>query len=262
MDLGIDGNTTIVTASSKGLGKASANALAREGSNLVINSRNSDELQRTAEEISEKHGVEVVTVQGDITEKQTHQELIDTAKDNFQRIDHLVTSAGGPRSGSFIDISEQEWYDAFDLLVMSVVRLVKEAHKPLMNNGGSIVHITSRSVKEAIDQLVLSNSVRMSVIGLEKTLSSELAPDVRVNSVLPGPHETSRIKELIEQGVDRGDYSDYSEGLEEWSQGIPMDRIGDPGELGDVVAFLCSERASYINGAAIPVDGGSCESNL
>ncbi|MDY7081132.1 MAG: SDR family oxidoreductase, partial [Halobacteria archaeon] len=130
------------------------------------------------------------------------------------------------------------------------------------DEGGTVVNITSRSVKEAIDALVLSNSVRMSVIGLEKTLSKELAPEVRVNAVLPGPHETSRIQELVEQGVERGDFESYEDGLKEWSEGIPLERIGDPMELGNTVAFLSSEKASYINGVAVPVDGGAGESNL
>jgi len=117
-------------------------------------------------------------------------------------------------------------------------------------------------VKEAIDSLVLSNSVRMSVIGLEKTLSKELAPEVRANAVLPGAHETSRIEELVKQAVERGDYEDYEDGLEDWSAGVPLRRVGEPRELGDVVAFLSSERASYLNGVAVPVDGGAGASNL
>jgi 3-oxoacyl-[acyl-carrier protein] reductase len=122
--------------------------------------------------------------------------------------------------------------------------------------------ITSRSVKEAIDSLVLSNSVRMAVIGLEKTLSKELAPEVRSNSVLPGPHETSRIEDLVDQAVERGDYEDYEEGLADWGDGIPVGRIGEPGELGDTVAFLSSSKSTYINGVSIPIEGGAGASNL
>jgi 3-oxoacyl-[acyl-carrier protein] reductase len=117
-------------------------------------------------------------------------------------------------------------------------------------------------VKEAIDSLVLSNSVRMGVIGLEKTLSKELAPEVRVNAVLPASHETSRIEDLVEQAVDRGEYDSYDEGLEARGEGVPLGRIGDPEELGDTVAFLSSDHSSYINGVAIPIDGGSGASNL
>ena len=124
------------------------------------------------------------------------------------------------------------------------------------------MNVTSRSVKEAIDGLVLSNSVRMSVIGLEKTLSTELAPDVRANAVLPGPHETSRIEELVEQAVDRGEYDSYEEGLADWGEGVPLERIGDPMELGNTVAFLSSPKSGYITGQSIVIDGGAGSSNL
>jgi 3-oxoacyl-[acyl-carrier protein] reductase len=174
-----------------------------------------------------------------------------------------VTSAGGPPSGPFLELEDEDWYHAFDLLVMSVVRLADEAADALKaDGGGTIVNITSRSVKEAIDSLVLSNSVRMSVIGLEKTLSSELAPEIRANAVLPGPHETTRIQDLVSQAVDRGEYDSYEEGLEARGEGIPLERIGEPTELGEVVAFLSSPRASYLNGVAVPIDGGAGASNL
>ncbi len=173
-----------------------------------------------------------------------------------------MTSAGGPPSGPFLDTTDEDWYEAFDLLVMSVVRLVRESEPYLRDGEGTIVNITSRSVKEAIDQLVLSNAVRMSVIGLEKTLSKELAPDVRANAVLPGAHETARVEELIEQSIERGEFDSYEEGLADWSEGNPMERIGKPRELGDTVAFLCSPRSSYINGVAVPIDGGAGASNL
>jgi NAD(P)-dependent dehydrogenase (short-subunit alcohol dehydrogenase family) len=144
---------------------------------------------------------------------------------------------------------------------MSVVWTVREAHPTLVEDGGgTLVNVTSRSVQEVIDDLVLSNSVRRGVIGLMKTLSREFAPEVRVNAVLPGAHETSRIEELVEDAVERGDYEDYQAGLEDWSEGIPLERVGDPRELGETVAWLSSERASYVNGAAVPVDGGSTRS--
>jgi 3-oxoacyl-[acyl-carrier protein] reductase len=162
-----------------------------------------------------------------------------------------------------METTDEDWYEAFDLLVMSVVRLVRESAPHLQDgDGGTIVNITSRSVKEAIGSLVLSNSVRMSVIGLEKTLSKELAPEVRANAVLPGPHETSRIRDLVEQAVDRGEYDSYEEGLAARGEGIPLERIGDPMELGETVAFLCSPNSSYINGVSVPIDGGAGASNL
>jgi 3-oxoacyl-[acyl-carrier protein] reductase len=263
MNLDIADNTALITASSSGLGKASALALAREGVNVVINGRNADKVEEAIQQIKPEATGKVVGQPGDITDKKDIEDLVEFTMDTFGQLDHLVTSAGGPPSGPFMDMNDEDWYEAYDLLVMSVVRLARACEKPLRSgNGGSIVNITSRSVKEAIDNLVLSNSVRMAVIGLEKTLSKEFAPEVRVNSVLPGSHETSRIRYLIEQSVKRGEYESYEEGLAARGAQTPLGRIGDPIELGNTVAFLSSPRSGYINGAAIPIDGGSGASNL
>lgn len=263
MDLGIAGNTALITASSSGLGKASAMALAREGVNVVINGRDTAKLEAAREEIEAEALGEVMAHPADLTDAEALEGLVDATLDTFGRLDHLVTSAGGPPSGAFLDTDDADWYDAYDLLVMSVVRLVRHCTPHLKaDGGGTIVTITSRSVKEALDALVLSNSVRMSVIGLEKTLSKELAPEVRTNAVLPGAHETARIRELIAQAMERGDYDSYEEGLADWGAGNPLQRIGDPMELGHTVAFLSSPLSGYINGTAIPIDGGSGASNL
>ena len=263
MDLELTGNAALVTASSSGLGKASAMALAREGANVVVNGRDDDRLAAAVAEIDVDATGRVVAQSGDLTEPDDLRALVETTVDEFGGLDHLVTSAGGPPSGAFLDIAEEEWYHAYDLLVMSVVRLVHEAAPHLKaDGGGTIVTITSRSVKEAIDSLVLSNAVRMGVIGLEKTLSKELAPEVRANAVLPGAHETARIRELVDQAVERGEYDSYEEGLAAKGASNPLGRIGDPMELGDTVAFLSSPRSGYINGVALTIDGGSGSSNL
>ena len=263
MDYGIDGNTALVTASSSGLGKASAKALAREGADVVINGRSDDRLDEAVEDVRAVADGDVLGVQGDLTDADDVEQLVDETVAEFGGIDHLVSNAGGPPSGSFMEMDDEDWYDAFDLLVMSVVRLVREAAPHLREDGGgTIVTITSRSVKEAISSLVLSNSVRMGVIGLEKTLSKELAPEVRSNAVLPAPHETSRQRELIEAAVERGEYDSYEQGLDAKGDINPLGRIGDPMELGDVVAFLSSENSSFLNGIAVPVDGGQGASNL
>ncbi|ESP87981.1 SDR family oxidoreductase [Candidatus Halobonum tyrrellensis] len=265
MDYDIAGNAALVTASSSGLGRASALALAREGANVVMNGRDEEALEEAVEAVSAEaaEGATVVGQPADLTDEAAVEALVERTVDEFGGLDHLVTSAGGPPSGPFLETDDDDWYHAYDLLVMSVVRLVREAADHLRaDGGGTIVNITSRSVKEAIDSLVLSNSVRMSVIGLEKTLSKELAPEVRSNAVLPGAHETSRIEELVEQSVERGEYDSYEEGLEARGSDIPLGRIGDPIELGNTVAFLSSPASGYINGVAIPIDGGSGASNL
>ncbi|ELY56042.1 short-chain dehydrogenase/reductase SDR [Natronococcus amylolyticus DSM 10524] len=262
MDLQIDGNAALVTASSSGLGKASAKALAREGANVVVNGRDEDRLAEATAELESVATGEVVAQQGDLTNQDDIETLVETTVDEFGSVDHLVTSAGGPPSGPFLETDDDDWYQAYDLLVMSVVRLARAAEPHLRESDeGTIVNITSRSVKEAIDSLVLSNSVRMSVIGLEKTLSQEFAPEVRANAVLPGPHETERIEDLVNQAVDRGDYDSYEEGLDDWASN-PLERVGDPMELGDTVAFLSSPRSGYINGESVLIDGGSTGANL
>jgi len=262
MDLEIEGNAALVSASSSGLGKASAKAFVREGANVLINGRDEKRLDAARAEIQAVGSGDVITRQGDITDPAETEALVETAVSEFGGLDHLVTSAGGPPSGPFIETDDEDWYGAFDLLVMSVVRLSRSAAPHLKEGEGTIVTITSRSVKEAIDSLVLSNAVRMSVIGLEKTLSKEFAPEVRANAVLPGAHETSRIEDLMEHAVERGEHADMDAAREAWAEGIPLERIGDPMELGNTVAFLSSPKSGYINGAAVPVDGGSLGSNL
>ncbi|WP_458185898.1 SDR family oxidoreductase [Haladaptatus sp. NG-WS-4] len=261
MHLGLEGNTALVTASSSGLGLASAKALAREGANVVICARGEDDLAAAEEEIDGMGEGTVLAVPTDITDPDEVESLIEATVDEFGGLDHLVTSAGGPPSGPFLDTTERDWYAAYDLLVMSVVWLTKRAHPHLVeSDAGTVVNITSTSVREAIDGLVLSNAVRRGVVGLMKTQAREFAPDVRVNAVLPGAHETPRIQELVEAALERGEYDSYEDGLADWASDIPLDRVGDPMELGDAVAFLSSDRASFINGAALPVDGGRLRS--
>jgi NAD(P)-dependent dehydrogenase (short-subunit alcohol dehydrogenase family) len=263
MDLNIDGNVALVSASSSGLGKATAEAFATEGANVVVNGRNEDRLADAVEELAAVGPGTVVGHRGDLTDPDDVTALVERTVGEFGGVDHLVTNAGGPPSGPFLAMDDEDWYDAFDLLVMSVVRLVRASVDHLRaGGGGTIVTITSRSVKEAIDSLVLSNAVRMSVVGLEKTLSSELAPEIRSNAVLPGPHETARQRSLVEAGVERGEYDSYEDGLEARASDIPVGSMGSPDDFGDVVAFLSSPRAAHIDGAAIPVDGGAGASNL
>ncbi|THE64131.1 SDR family oxidoreductase [Salinadaptatus halalkaliphilus] len=265
MDLQIDSNVALVTASSGGLGKAAARALVQNGASVVVNGRTEASLDATAEELQAEaaDGATVLPVSADLTDPDDVSRLIETTVDEFGGIDHLVTSAGGPPSGPFLETDDEDWYDAYDLLVMSVVRTIREAAPHLRaDDGGTIVTIASRTVKEAVDQMVLSNSVRMGVVGLEKTLSQELAPEVRANAVLPGSHETERVENLIEQGVDRGDFDSYEEGYADRVAEVPLDRLGTTEEFGATVAFLSSPLSGYVNGAAVPVDGGSLGSNL
>jgi NAD(P)-dependent dehydrogenase (short-subunit alcohol dehydrogenase family) len=260
MDLGLDGNAALVTAGSSGLGLASAEALAAEGADVAVCGTTLAHIDAARETLEATGDGDVLAVEADITDRDAVESFVADTVDEFGGLDHVVTSAGGPPSGSFLDTDDADWYDAYDLLVMSVVWTTRAAYPHLQESEGSVVNVTSGSVKEVIDGLVLSNAVRRGVIGLMKTQSHEWAPEVRVNAVLPGAHATSRITDLVEQGVERGEYESVEAGLDDWGEGIPMERVGDPGELGATVAWLCSDAASYVTGTAVPVDGGNTRS--
>jgi NAD(P)-dependent dehydrogenase (short-subunit alcohol dehydrogenase family) len=260
MDLGLAEETALITASSSGLGKASAAALAAEGANVVVCGRTPERLDAAREELADLEG-SVLAVEADITDPDDVDALVEATVAEFGGVDHVVTSAGGPPSGSFLDTEEADWYDAYDLLVMSAVRVLKATHGHLVeSDAGTWTAITSSTVKEAADNLVLSNAVRRGVIGLVKTVAVEWAPEVRANAVLPGGHETARMEELIRDDVERGAYESYEAGLADSADGVPMGRLGDPRELGDTVAFLASDRAGFVNGASLSIDGGATRS--
>jgi len=261
MDTGLDGETAVVLASSSGLGKASAESLAAEGANVVICGRDPDRLADGVADVRAVAEGAVRGVEADVTDRDDVAALIEAAVSEFGGLDHLVTSAGGPPPGSVLDADPEDWQDAHDLLVMSVVYALHESHEHLVeSDAGTVTAITSTSVKEPIDGIALSNSVRRGVVGTMKTIAREWAPDVRANVVLPGPHETGRLADIIEDDVASGRYEDYAAGLAAKGESVPLGRVGDPRELGDVVAFLASERASFVTGTAIPVDGGRTRS--
>lgn len=263
MDLGISGNSAVVTGSSRGLGKASAAALAREGVNVVVNGRNPDDVEATVEELDELGDGEILGYVGDITEQDDVAELIETAVSNFGRLNHLVTSAGGPPEGLLGEISEAEWHAGFELLVMSYLRVLEEAAEHLQaDGGGTVVDIESISVKETFGSLGLGSTVRMPTIGIGKIMARDLGPEVRVNTVLPGLYETGRFEEHVNHGVEEGQFDSYEDAVAAYGENSPLGRVGDPDELGSVVAFLSSEQSSFLTGAAIPVDGGVTHSNL
>ena len=260
MDLGLAGDAALCTAASGGLGRASALALAREGADVAICGYTPEHVDGARAELEATGDGAVLAVEADITDPDEVTALVAETVDNFGGLDHLVTSAGGPPSGPFTEMDDGDWYDAHDMLVMSVVRTVRAARPHLAEGGGTITAITSRTVKEVQDGLLLSNAVRRGVIGLVKTVSREFAPAVRANAVLPGAHETAHIENLIEAAVERGEAESYEDAYDSWAANVPLGRIGDPQELGDVVAVLASERAGYVNGAAVPIDGGAMRS--
>jgi NAD(P)-dependent dehydrogenase (short-subunit alcohol dehydrogenase family) len=261
MDLGLAEETALVTASTSGLGLASATALAGEGANVAICGRDEERLDAARETVAAAGPGAVLAVRADITDPDTVTALVAETVERFGGLDHLVTSAGGPPSGPFLDTDDADWEAAYDLLVLSAVRTLREAHSRLeASDAGTWTAITSTSVREPIEGLVLSNAVRRGVVGLVKTVAREFAPEIRANAVLPGPHETPRIEELVEASVERGEYDSYEAGLNDWASDVPLGRVGEPRELGETVAFLSSDRASFVTGTALPVDGGRTRS--
>ena len=258
MDMQLRGKVALVTASSKGLGKATAFALAREGANVAICSRNEAAIQATAQEIRAATGVDVVAVQADVTKPDNITRFVTSAAEHFGRIDILVTNAGGPQSGSFDMFSDADWLAAVNLTLMSAVRLIR-ASLPYLRKAGSgrIVNILSVSTKQPIEGLLFSNSIRPAVAGLAKTLSFELAKDnILVHNVCPGTHDTDRIRELDAARAAREGRA-VADVASDSLKSIPLGRRGKPEELAALVVFLCSAQAAFMTGTTIQVDGGA-----
>lgn len=253
MDLGLRGRTALVTAASKGMGKACAFGLAAEGARVVMCARTEADLRSSADEVRAKTGAEVVAMAADVTRADQVTALVARAQEVFGGVDVLVANAGGPPRGRFDELSDEQWYDAFELSLLSVVRLVREV-LPWMRQRrwGRIVTIQSTSVKQPIDGLDLSNGVRPGVAGLTKTLAADLGRDnILVNTVCPGRILTDRLLGGARQaGLSREEY------LAKASDDIPLGRVGTPEEFANVVVFLASEKASYVTGVALQVDGG------
>ena len=257
MDLGLKGRVAVVAGSSRGLGRAIAEALAAEGVDLVINSRSPEKLERVKNEIVETTGADVAAVAVDLTPEDGAATLIAEAEKAFGQVDILVTNTGGPPAGMFEDHTPEAWRDAIAQNFESVLNLVRAALPGMKERRwGRIVNVTSISVKQPVEGLILSNAVRAGVTGFAKTLSNEAAPyNVTVNNVLPGYTRTERLIHLAEANAEREDET-IDEVYEGWAAEIPMGRLGEPPELGAVAAFLCSEQASYVTGQSVAVDGG------
>lgn len=257
MDLGLKGKVAVVAGSSQGLGRAIADALAAEGVDLVINSRSPDKLAAVKDEIVAATGANVEAVAVDLTPNEGAATLIAKAEAAFGRVDILVTNTGGPPAGMFEDHSAEVWSEAIAQNFESVVNLVRAALPGMKERRwGRIVNVTSISVKQPVEGLILSNSIRAGVTGFAKTVSNEVAPyNVTVNNVLPGYTRTERLIHLAE-AVSERDGKTIDEVYDGWASEIPLGRLAEPPELGAVAAFLCSEQASYVTGQSVAVDGG------
>jgi 3-oxoacyl-[acyl-carrier protein] reductase len=241
MDLGLRGRTAIVCGASAGMGLAIAEAFVEEGANVAMFARRRDVLEREADRLG------ALAVRGDVTTPRDLERLVERTLEAFGAIDILINNSGGPPRGAALGLGPEAYESAVELLLLSVVRLTNLCLPHLEAGGhGRIVNITSSTVREPTDNLVLSNAVRPGVIGWAKTLAREVGPKgITVNSIAPGRIDTERIREVYPEGPTEHDL-----------QTIPLRRLGTPREIADVVCFLASDRASYITGTVIPVDGG------
>lgn len=256
MELGIKGRVALVTASSRGLGRACAVSLAKEGAKVAICAREKEKLLQTENELRSL-GATVFSAVADLNKLGDIDRLVDGTRSALGPIDILVANTGGPPIGHFLSLSSQMWEDAFRLLVEGVAHLTRLVLPGMKERKwGRIIAIESTSVKQPIDGLVLSNSLRMAVVGMFKSIALEVAASgVRVNVVCPGSMDTDAIQRVMQLGAQR-DGVTMEEARARIERGIPAGRMGRPEELGDVVAFLASERASFVTGVALPVDGG------
>jgi 3-oxoacyl-[acyl-carrier protein] reductase len=256
MDLNLTNKVALVLASSKGLGKAIATTLAQEGASVIIASRNTDELNKTAKEIEDLTGSKVVVIPADVSKAADAENLVNQVAKQFGHIDILINNAGGPPFNLFENFDDEEWQKAFELNLLSFARLSRLVLPHMQKTGsGRIINIISGSVKSVLANSVLSTSMRMGVVGMAKMMADELGPDhITVNNVAPGLILTDRIKHTLPPN------EDPEEAMKQRAANIPLRRIGEPKELAALVAFLVSEQASYITGTTIPVDGGASRS--
>lgn len=257
MDLELTGRTALVTAASKGLGRATATQLAAEGARVMISSRGADQLAATAAEIREATGAQVLHCAADVSKAADLQRLLQEAERQLGGVDVLVNNAGGPRPGGFDSVDDEGWQQAFELTLLSSVRLIRGVLPHMRAQGfGRIVTIASSSIKSPIENLLLSNTYRVALVGLAKSLSVELAPDgILINTLGPGRIATDRVAGL-DAGRARTAGISVAEVRAQAEAGIPVGRYGTAAEFATVATFLLSGANTYVTGQAFLVDGG------
>ncbi len=263
MDLHLKGKRALVTGSSRGLGYATALALAKEGCKVAINSRDEARISASAQKIAGETGTQTIGLAGDLTDPDVPERIVGEAVRALGGLDILVTNAGGPPAGAFESFDEAAWQKAIDLSFMSHVRLIKAALPHLRQSpAASVLTITSYSVKQPIQNLVLSNSIRAATVGLTKSLALELGKEgIRFNSILPGWTETERVTELMTFRA-KQNKTKVQEEIDKQSESSPLGRMGTPEEFANAAVFLVSPAASYITGVMLTVDGGMYKGTL
>lgn len=263
MDLGLKNKVALVAAGSRGLGRAVAEELAAEGASLVLCARDSRTLDETAAAIAKSSNAHVLAVPADVTVTDDIKRVVDTGLERFGRIDILVTNAGGPPAGRFEQLTHEQWEQAIRLTLFSAIELTRQVLPGMKERRwGRILNITSIAVKQPVENLLLSNSLRAGLTGFARTLANEVAAEgITVNNILPGYTRTERLDELAQMMAEKqGISADEFRG--KWEKEIPMGRLGEPREFAALAAFLVSQRASYITGTSIQVDGGWIKSLL
>jgi 3-oxoacyl-[acyl-carrier protein] reductase len=257
MDLGLKGKVALVAGASQGMGRATALGFAREGAKVAICARGEAALNEAAEMIRKQTGGVVLAMVADMAKAEDIKKFVNQSAEHFGRLDIIVNNAGGPPPGEFLKFTDEDWNNAYNLSFMSTMRMTREAVPHMQKaGGGRVINITSYSVKEPITGLVLSNAVRSAVIGLAKTLSRELAQDnILINNICPGRIDTERAQKLNKARADRAGRP-VEEINKEMAAEVPLGRYGTAEEAADVIVFLGSERASYVTGTTIQIDGG------
>ena len=257
MDLGLKGKVALVAASSRGLGRAVAAELAAEGAALVMCSRKAETIAVAAEEVAARTGADILALPCDVSSAEDVERLVQSALERFGRVDILVTNGGGPPAGPFESFSSEAWEAAAKQTLFSAIELVRRVLPGMKDcRWGRILNITSIAVKQPVDNLILSNSLRAAVTGFARTLANEVATfGITVNNIMPGYTRTERVEELARMMADKEGITP-AEFIARWEKEIPMRRLGAPREFAALAAFLVSERAGYITGTSVQVDGG------
>ncbi|MFD1598980.1 SDR family NAD(P)-dependent oxidoreductase [Halobellus rarus] len=258
IDLGLEGNVVLVTGSATGLGHSCAEAFSRQGANVALAAPNLDDLAHASDRLHALGEGEIFGLEVDVRNRDHLAALVEETVDQYGGIDHLVTGPRPLEPARFLDVSDEDWFRGFDRLFMSVVWAIRESYPHLEDSDqGSVVTVADPVIPALADELPMATAYGRAVQGLTESQATTFAPDVRVNAVVPGPHETEDLEKFLARRVEAGEFTDIALAWETLLADCPYESPGDPLDLGKVVTFLSSQHASFVNGATVPVDGGS-----